>query len=236
MKIIARDENGIWRLSRKSHLSYFSLGEIRNPTFPWPRMLGRHEQIPNNEWVWLLGGVSEWGNENRIQVTGSIEVDALWRIKPVKMLESLISACFEAEEEQERMVERQRRTGRSRPSGGGEGWPATKSVYWEENHPEERAHPSWERFRAGRSEETDSERCGSPQSKLNACIKPVVGRDKTRFLIDNLAPSTRTSYWGARNQWVEFSEQRGHSRWVRRDGSDNWGENFLEFYYYSTQK
>ena len=68
MKVVVKEANGIWSLSRRSHFEVFSLGEIRNRTFPWPREFGSANAIPLNCWLRILGWMVEWGKDNRIVV------------------------------------------------------------------------------------------------------------------------------------------------------------------------
>ena len=149
----------------------------------------------------------------------------------MKLAQHLISACYEEDEECRRKKGRGIRTGVVHPSGGGESWHTSKTSHWEGETFVHRPSSSWGRFRAGETPDYyNTERCGSPQSRLNACVKPIMGRDKTKFFLDNLAVSTRTGYWSAWNQWNEFAEQRGRSPWIQyRNDDDEWGGNFLEF-------
>ena len=72
-------------------------------------------------------------------------------------------------------------------------------------------------------------RCGSPQSRLNSIAKPLVGKDKSKFFLETLAPGTKTGYWCAWNQWIDFASERGHSCWLSPDSGEEWDSNLIEF-------
>ena len=50
----------------------------------------------------------------------------------------------------------------------------------------------------------------------------------SKVSMGNPAPGKRTSYWGARNQWVTFAEQSGHSFWLAPSDDGKWGKNSAE--------
>ena len=89
----------------------------------------------------------------------------------------------------------------------------------------------WEQHRTGRcvDKQSDYARCGSPQSKLNEMIQPVLGTDRAQTFLEKLAPGTRKGYWCAWKQWKLFCEQRQQSEWIDVSGGPNWDETFIEF-------
>ena len=63
---------------------------------PRPALLGKNEPIPRNDWIALLGGIEDWCDVGRVRMAENIEIDAVWRIKPIASMVRLITSCFEA--------------------------------------------------------------------------------------------------------------------------------------------
>ena len=178
----------------------------------------------------------EWIDPNRMEMTEGIEVDALWRLKPTALMEKLISGCFQAAMEEENRRDAlvtNANKGEPRTGSGQMFWPATKRKGSHQSETSSTGGLTWEHYRAGRSlEEGASDynvRCGSPQSRLNSVVKPLVGKDKSKFFLETLAPGAKTGYWCAWNQWIDFASERGHSCWLNPDSGEDWDSNLIEF-------
>lgn len=187
--------------------------------------------------IGILGGMGDWRNPDRFQLTTSMEIDAMRRKKPFATLESPIAACFKSEsdgETRQSALVRESETGF--PTS-----PIMTSVVWmtalrtptDDMQAEQALLIPWGRFRMGRTpmtrDETHRERLVSHQSRLNAMAQPLNGRDKTKFFLDTLAPGGETGYSRAWNQWRDFPEQRGRTHWITPDIGGRCGANFLEF-------
>ena len=228
MKVVVRNPEGKWNLSCRSHLESFSLSEIRNPTSKWPKELAG-ESLPVRKWIGILGGIEERKDLQQIEMPENIENDALWRIKPVGVLEKLISACYLADTAA-RTRHWEENDGNPNPNSGKEKWLSPTYVDGVNDKPLT-SGPSLGNYRAGRSERrgVESLRCGSPQDKLDEMARPLVGLDKTKVFLDHMASGTRVIYWGAWGQWREFCKQRNHGEWIDPREGGNWDGNFLEF-------
>ena len=227
MKVIVKNPDSSWAISQQSHLECFSLAELRRPTFGWPKELAG-ERLSHSAWIGILGGLEEWKGQPGMHIPENVAVDALWRLKPVGLVRRLISACYQAEAV-ERYKRRQERIGNPYPEAGSRQW--TNTAVKRTDVLSTDSLPSWGKFRVGRCYRNTQVplRCGSPQGKLNALVKPLVGNDRVKFFLDQMASGTRSSYWGAWNQWLDFAQQRNHSCWVIPNDGENWDANFLEF-------
>lgn len=91
----------------------------------------------------------------------------------------------------------------------------------------------WGKHRAGRCSEipTDGEnaRCGYPQSKLNALVRPIMGHGEKNFFSDNLSVWTKTGYCCTWGRWVDISDHCGHGCWINPDAGEQWVANLLVF-------
>lgn len=96
MKVIVKNADMTWSLSQQSHLECFSLADLKRPTFAWPMELAGG-RLSTGAWIGILGGIEEWKYDNRKSIPENVEIDALWRLKPVGLLRRLISACYQAE-------------------------------------------------------------------------------------------------------------------------------------------
>ena len=160
----------------------------------------------------------------------NIEIDALWRIEPVKTMEYLAAACFEAEE-----AERKRQGGW--PIRGGGYFAGGVNSVWTQparNQLSQYAGKNAmlrDQFRTGKCPPREEEhaRCGSPQSKLNSLAQPAIWADRTQIFLEKLAPGTRKGYWCAWKQWEMFCEHRQQNEWIDASAGPNWDETCIEF-------
>ena len=228
MKVLTRNKNKDWELSARSHLECLSLAGLKQNPLPWPKELASDQPISNAKWIGILGGMADWMLSPQEKCPQNIVIDALWRIKPVKLTERLISACFLAEA-QDRHAVWLDNVGNPNPQAGREKWKPKEDSF--SNIKQMSSKSSWDNFRAGRCSipSSGNERCGSPQSKLNSMVKPLGGNEKTKFFLDNLASGTKVGYWSAWSQWLDFAKQRNHSCWIDQNEGEQWDSNFLEF-------
>ena len=121
MKVLVRSKENKWGLSTRSHLECLSLTDLKQNLLPWPKELVADQQISNAKWIGILGGMKDWMLQPQEKCPSNIVLDSLWRIKPVELLERLISACYLAEAHDRNSVWMEN-AGNPNPLAGRETW------------------------------------------------------------------------------------------------------------------
>ena len=216
--VVKNAHRGRWAYREARISGAFPSAEAKSPVSPWALGLVGTQPLPRSVRIWILGGIEEWRDEGRLQIPGNIEIDSLWAVGTLATLEKLITACFQPETvERARQKEWRGMAGNLRTGVGEERWQSTHSFYLDAQRREPSSSPCG-RFRTGRCavKRVENERCGSPQSKPDALVKPVGYQGGTKFFLGNMAPGTRTGYWRAWNQRLGFAKHRAHSCWLNQ--------------------